>query len=62
MLSIMKTRSHGSEMVMSGNLRGATDATDYFYFFCHRCPNDRLLRVLDYRVTREEKVIGTTKS
>jgi len=51
----MNKHRHGSEAVMSGKLRGATDDTDYFYFFCPNCPNDRLLRILDYRLTREEK-------
>ena len=39
---------------MAGRLHGATDATDYFYFFCPKCPNSRLLRILDYRFTRDE--------
>jgi predicted RNA-binding Zn-ribbon protein involved in translation (DUF1610 family) len=56
----MNKHRHGSDAVMSGKLRGATDDTDYFYFFCPNCPNDRLLRVLDYRMIREEK--GNTYS
>ena len=44
---------HGSREVQEGKLRGATD-TDHFYFFCPRCPDDRLLRVLDYTVHAEE--------
>jgi hypothetical protein len=44
---------HGSEAVEGGKLRGATD-TDYFYFFCPRCPDDQLLRILDFAVTRDE--------
>ncbi len=48
----MKTPPHGTEAVQSGRLRGATDATDYFYFFCPTCPGDHLLRILDYRFTR----------
>jgi hypothetical protein len=51
----MKKHSHGTDAVQSGRLRGATDATDYFYFFCPQCPNDQMLRILDYQFTREEK-------
>jgi len=47
--------THGSEAVEAGRLRGATDRTDYFYFFCPECPGDRLLRILDYQVTRDDK-------
>ena len=43
---------HGSSEVEGGRLRGATD-TDYFYFFCPKCPNDEILRVLDYDVRQE---------
>src|ERR1041385_873081 len=51
----MKMRpTHGSEHVESGKLRGATDRTDYFYFFCPRCPGDRILRVLDFDTLRED--------
>ena len=44
---------HGSDAVQGGKLRGATD-TDYFYFFCPLCPDDHLMRILDYEVTRDE--------
>jgi predicted RNA-binding Zn-ribbon protein involved in translation (DUF1610 family) len=47
--------THGSEAVQEGRVRGATDRTDYFYFFCPDCADDRLLRVLDYQVTRDDK-------
>ena len=47
--------SHGSELVQGGNLKGATDLTDYFYFFCPRCPDSHIMRVLDYEVVKEEK-------
>ncbi|MEI7774417.1 MAG: hypothetical protein WCK17_06545 [Verrucomicrobiota bacterium] len=50
----MRKVSHGTDAVQSGRLRGATDATDYFYFFCPQCPNDQMLRILDYKFTREE--------
>jgi len=46
--------THGSEHVEGGKLRGATDRTDYFYFFCPRCSDDRVLRILDFKALREE--------
>ena len=36
-------------------MRGATDVTEYFYFFCPKCPDDRLLRILDCCFTKDEK-------
>lgn len=45
---------HGSTDVTGGKLRGATDATDYFYFFCPKCPSDEIMRVLEYDVHAEE--------
>ena len=47
---------HGSEAISHGKLRGATDNTDYFYFFCPKCPNQEILRVLDYGVHEEEPI------
>lgn len=44
---------HGSENVSDGKLKGATD-TDYFYFFCPKCPESEILRVLDYEVRHEQ--------
>ena len=44
---------HSSEAVTEGKLRGATD-TDYFYFFCPKCPDDEILRILDYEVRSEQ--------
>lgn len=38
---------HGSQAVTHGKLRGSTD-TDYFYFFCPRCPDDEIMRALEY--------------
>ncbi len=38
---------HGSDLAERGGLRGATD-TDYFYFFCPKCPERRVMRVLEY--------------
>jgi predicted nucleic-acid-binding Zn-ribbon protein len=43
---------HGSGAVAGGKLQGATD-TDYFYFFCPKCPNRYIMRILDYEVRHE---------
>ena len=43
---------HGSEAVKRGNLQGATD-TDYFYFFCPKCSDRRIMRILDYGVHQQ---------
>ena len=51
----MKKQPHGTDAVMEGRLRGATDGTDYFYFFCPECRDDRLLRVPDFQITKDEK-------
>ena len=40
---------HGSAAVEDGKLRGTMD-TDYFYFFCPKCPDEQIMRVLDYGV------------
>jgi hypothetical protein len=45
----------GSPAVKNGGLRGATDYTDHFYFFCPKCPGQRVLRVLDYGVHLQEE-------
>lgn len=47
---------HGSEKVMNGKLEGATDRTDYFYFFCPKCPNKEIMRILEYGEHRKELV------
>jgi predicted RNA-binding Zn-ribbon protein involved in translation (DUF1610 family) len=39
---------HGSDKVTKGKLHGATDATDYFYFFCPNCSDNEIMRVLEY--------------
>lgn len=44
---------HGSESVTNGRLTGSTD-TDYFYFFCPKCPDKHIMRVLDYGVRADE--------
>ena len=41
---------HGSAEVQDGKLRGATDRTDYFYLLCPKCPDERILRILEYGV------------
>lgn len=43
-----KKAYHGSNNVMLGNLQGQTAETDYFYFFCPKCPDKHILRILDY--------------
>lgn len=45
---------HGSEEIQRGKLQGSTAETDYFYFFCPRCSDKRILRILDYGVHAEE--------
>jgi len=46
--------THGSERVEYGKLKGATGDTDYFHFFCPRCPDDWVLRILDFEIMRDE--------
>jgi hypothetical protein len=41
---------HGSDAVAGGKLQGATANTDYFYLFCPKCPDKRILQILDYGV------------
>lgn len=57
---------HGSSDVQEGKLRGATD-TDHFYFFCPRCTDNQLLRILDYTIhaesptNRYDEIVGKPK-
>ncbi len=44
---------HGSEAVENGRLEGATGKTDYFFFFCPKCPERHIMRILDYGVHRD---------
>ena len=44
---------HGSAAVQDGRMTGTTD-TDYFYFFCPKCPPRTILRPLDYEITAEQ--------
>jgi hypothetical protein len=46
---------HGSSEISEGKLTGTTD-TDYFYFFCPRCGDRRVMRVLDYDVRHDGPV------
>src|SRR5258707_14664464 len=45
--------THGSDFVCGGGLKGGTD-TDYFYFICPRCPDEYMLRILDFEVLLDE--------
>lgn len=45
---------HGSADVEHGKLQGATAETDYFYFFCPKCPDRYILRILDYGVHSQD--------
>lgn len=40
--------NHGSDEVKNGKLHGATDTTDHFYFFCPKCPDKEIMRILEY--------------
>ncbi len=44
----------GSDDIMGGKLKGATD-TDYFYFFCPKCPDKQILRLLNYEILSDKK-------
>ena len=46
-------KAYHGEAVTGGKLRGTTD-TDYFYFFCPKCPDDEILRILEYGIHHEE--------
>lgn len=41
---------HGTSAVKDGRLRGATD-TDYF---CPKCPDDEMVRLLEYEIRHEQ--------
>lgn len=45
---------HGSDDVSGGRLKGATGETDYFYFFCPKCPDNQIVRILEYGVHFKE--------
>lgn len=44
----------GSDAVKEGKLKGATGETDYFYYFCPKCPGELIMRILEYGVHAEE--------
>lgn len=46
---------HGSDVVERGGLTGATVGTDYFYFFCPKCPDKYIMRILEYGLHDSEK-------
>lgn len=50
----MSTFIEGSGAVKKGRLKGATDYSDHFYFFCPKCPDENIVRILDYEVERNE--------
>jgi predicted RNA-binding Zn-ribbon protein involved in translation (DUF1610 family) len=39
---------HGSRKITDGKLMGATDCSDYFYFFCPNCPESEIMRILEF--------------
>jgi hypothetical protein len=43
----------GSEAVEKGRLQGATGMADSFFFFCPKCPERHIMRILDYAVHGE---------
>lgn len=45
---------HGSYAVTEGKLQGSTAETDYFYFFCPKCPDKHVLRLLEYGIHSED--------
>lgn len=45
---------HGSNEVEKGGMIGATGETDYFYFFCPKCPDDEIVRILEYGIHAQE--------
>ena len=45
---------HGSSDVEHGKLQGSTAETDHFYFFCPKCPDKYILRILDYSDIAEQ--------
>lgn len=42
----------GSSAAQGGGLTGSTD-TGYFYFFCPKCPDKHIMRILEYGVREE---------
>ena len=53
---------HGSDIVERGRLMGATVGSDYFYFFCPKCPDKYIMRILDHGCTTPKKKIPIVRS
>ena len=52
----------GGFCASGGKLVGRTGVTEYFFFICPKCPDDQVMRVLDYEfhhdaqpIVRQEK-------
>jgi hypothetical protein len=45
----------GSKDVVHGKLKGATAEGDYFYFFCPKCKDDEIMRLIEYGVHAQEE-------
>jgi len=57
-------KPYGGIETTNGRLIGATD-TDYFYFFCPKCPDKEIMRILEYgehERTETNKYDATCKS
>ena len=46
---------HGSDKVSEGRLRGQTD-TDYFYFLCPQCADNKIMQILEFDVVKDGPV------
>jgi hypothetical protein len=57
-MTFNKGKPYHGQQVADGRLVGTTD-TDYFYFFCPRCQDRTIMRVLDYASHIEETAGGT---
>lgn len=44
----------GSNDVVHGKLKGSTAESDEFYFFCPKCEDDEIMRLLEYGIHAEE--------
>jgi hypothetical protein len=48
---------HGSEAVEGGKLKGSTGKSDYFFFYCPKCNDGQILRVLEYAARKSAPMI-----